>query len=517
MLSGTMWLLSASAALALACSSPPPVAPSAGPSEVAVPVPPPVPPVAQEAAAEKEAPEKDQTDGTVQGFAARAVGPLAGADGPLSGDAGIVTYEQLDEVLIWRDGRSPQGQAALRQYLELRTLRHLAEQRGVKISEEALLARYEELDAQARTDGVPGGLSGFIERQGVEPAEFRRYLELSMIHAELTRRALGLAADKEPTADQQQLWLEDTLKERPYEEKPHPWAEGSVCSSGDLVIERGEFGEYLRRQVSDQDKKEALYLILLERAVRARMPEVSGEGVSAALDREMERRRTEATSDPRYQGVTYEQLLDARGLSVEALRRDPAIRAAALAHEAVDRENDDDALRAIYDAEREYFDGLFGESVEVRLLFKNAIDRDDDPLRPSFEKVEEELRAMIGAIESPEDFARAVEIHSEDRATRENGGLIGRITSGMPGIPKPIRDAVFRALDGAAKAENGSVEGKIVGPVRLENGAILAMLTNRQPAPTWDEMRGNVHRDMRRRFLEATLPRTSVLTYLDRN
>ncbi|MEM9381959.1 MAG: hypothetical protein AAGB93_18530 [Planctomycetota bacterium] len=495
-----MWLLSLAAVLALA-----------------PPVPLPLPSANSSAPARAQEDAEKAAEPIGEGFAARAVGSLAGADGPLAGDAGIVTFEQLDEVLIWRDGRSPNGQAALRQYLELRTLRHLADQQGLKITEEALLARYEELDAQARTDGVPGGLSGFIESQGVEPAEFRRYLELSMIHAELTRRALGLAADKEPTADQQQLWLEDTLEERKYEEKPHPWSEGVVCVSGDLVIQRDEFGAHLRKQVSEQDRKEALYLILLERAVRARMPEVSGEGVSAALDRELARRRTEAEADPRYKGVTYEQLLDARGLSVESLRRDPAIVAAALAHEVVDRENDDEALRAAYDAEREYFDGLFGESVEVRLLFKNAVDREDDPLRPSFRRVEEEMRAMVEAIEGPEDFLRAVEIHSQDRATRENGGLIGRITSGMPGVPKPIRDAVFRALDGAAKAEGASVEGKIVGPIRLDNGVVLTMLSNRRPAPTWDGMRDNVHREMRRRFLEETLPRTSVLTYLDRN
>jgi hypothetical protein len=36
-----------------------------------------------------------------------------------------------------------------------------------------------------------------------------------------------------------------------------------------------------------------------------------------------------------------------------------------------------------------------------------------------------------------------------------------------------------------------------------------------RPAPGWDVMRAEVHRELRRRFLEEALPRESVVTYLD--
>ena len=51
--------------------------------------------------------------------------------------------------------------------------------------------------------------------------------------------------------------------------------------------------------------------------------------------------------------------------------------------------------------------------------------------------------------------------------------------------------------------------------MRLTNGAALAMLGDRIPAPTWPQMRMNVHQDLRRRFLEATLLREQVVSYLD--
>ena len=445
--------------------------------------------------------------------AARIAGPLAEEGAALHGAAGLVSFADLDEVLIWRDGRSPNGKQALGQLLELRILDSMARAEGLEITDAALRARFDELDALARQGGAEDGLAADIAARGIAPAEFREYLRLAMIHEALTRKALGLADDAPLTADQQQLWLQSTLTERGVTEKAHPWPEGVVCVSGDVTITRQQFGAHLRSQVDDEDKRNVLYLILLERAVRARMPEVTQEGFTLALDREVERRAAEVAMDPRYKGASYEQLLDARGLSIEAVRRDPAIRSAALAHEAVDRAHDDESLKAVYAAEREYFDGLFGESVEVRVCFRNASPREDDPLRPSFAKVEAEMAEMLAAIEAPADFARVIEIHSEDRTTRDEGGLVGRFTRGTPGVPEPLREATFAELE--RLGGKLGPEGALIGPIRLQNGVILAQLSNRLPAPTWETMGQHVHRELRRRFLEESLSRDSVITYLD--
>ncbi|WP_145196632.1 peptidylprolyl isomerase [Planctomycetes bacterium Poly30] len=447
-----------------------------------------------------------------EGFAARAVGEVAGPGGLLEGDAGIVTFEDLNTLLIWRDGKGPNGDAALRQLLELRVIRAKGRAEGIEITEAMLDDRYRELDVEAKAAGSAGGLKEFIASQGVELEQFREYLELSMIHETLTRRALGIPAGGEVSGDQQQIWLEQELKDRGFEPREHPWDEGVVCISGDVVITRKEFGDHLRSQVDDADEREACYLILLERAVRARMPEVTAEGANKALDREIERRAAEASANPDYQGVAYDRLLEARGLSIEALRLDPAIRAAALAHEAVDRRHDDESLRKVYEEERDFFDSRFGEAVELSVLFKNATEEEDNPLVPSFRKVERELREMKAAIAGPEDFARVVEIHSQDKSTRERGGLLGQITrAGSSKELADLRSAAFAVVD----ATPDDIAGTIIGPIRIENGVLLGMLGARTPAPTWPEMRDHVHRELRGRFLNETLDRRSVATYLD--
>jgi hypothetical protein len=505
MLSGTMMsrLTAATAAwLALAAIGPTafPAALPLLPQDGAAPLP------QDGAASEAEATPDDR------GFAGRAIGEVAGPGGLLEGSASIVTFDDLNALLIWRDGNGPNGDAALRQLLELRVIDAKGRAGGIRITEAMINERYRELDVEAKETSSPGGLAEFIAAEGVPMEQFREYLRLSLIHETLTKEALGLPKDAEVTGDQQQIWLAQELKDRGYEPRDHPWNEGIVCISGDVVITRDEFGDYLRSQVDDPDEREACYLILLERAVRARMPEVTSEGANKALDREIERRAAEAGANPDYQGVSYEQLLEARGLSIEAIRRDPAIRAAALAHEAVDRRHDEDSLRASYEEERGFYDARFGEAVELSVLFKNAVEDEGNPLVPSFRKVEQEMRELKAAIAGPEDFVRVVDMHSQDKTTRERGGLLGQITrAGESKELADLRNAAFAVVDSTPD----DIAGTIIGPIRIEKGVLLGMLGARTPSPTWAEMRGHVHRELRGRFLSETLDRKSIATYLD--
>lgn len=445
-------------------------------------------------------------------IAARAIGQAAAEGGLLAGKSGIVTDDEVDDRLIWREAKSPSGQAALRQLLELRVIEDLGAQGGVKITKADLAKRIETLDRKSRATGTKGGLAELMTSQGVSADEFREYLRLSMIHETLTRRALGLGEDAELTADMQTLWLQGALEERTYTELPHPYDTGVVAKSGELEITRADFADQLRKETSEEEVREICFLILLERAVIARMPELGSVGVEAALDREVARRSAETALNPKFQGASYEQMLIARGLSLEAVRKDPAVRAAAFAHEAIDRKHTDEGLRAVYEEERNLFDSSFGEAVEVRILFKNASARKDDPLRPFFDEVEAELSVLRDAIESPKDFLAAINLQSEDRGTRDRGGLLGNLTrSGDSEDLAGLRRAAFEVVDGGPD----TCAGKIVGPVRLTNGVVLAMLGDRTPAPTWAQMSKLVHQELRRRFLEETLSPEDVASQLD--
>ncbi|MEZ6014346.1 MAG: peptidylprolyl isomerase [Planctomycetota bacterium] len=422
-----------------------------------------------------------------------------------------VTVAELDETLLWRHALTQPGRAALRQLLEVRVLDALAAEKGVTVTPADLNARFMQLDAEARQSGETEGLEAFIVEQGVDREQFREYLRLAIVHERLTREALGLDKDAVVTAAQQDAWLRGALEARPYSEEPFPYTDGVVARSGDVAIARDDYLQHIRGQMENEVLRETCYLMLLERAVRRRLPDLSDEGVVRALDAELGRRRVEAGDDPRYQGVTYEQLLEAKGLSLDALRRDPAIRSAALAHMFVDRSQDEAALRATYEAERDFFDGLYGMGVEVRAMMLNATERPNEILRRSFEEADARLNELKRQIETAADFERIAKEVSDDRATRERGGLLGTITRGNVQLPAALRTPIFEHLD----SHEGDVSNTILGPLRLPGGSVLVMLGARRPAPTWEGMRENVHRELRRRFLEECLPRNVVHTAFD--
>ena len=454
----------------------------------------PLPPPVQDAPAPPAAAAPDLPD--------LPEGAVAAAEG-----LAPVTLVELDEVLLWRHARTQSGRSALRQLLEVRVLDALAKERKIEVTQAELNARFAELDADARASGQEGGLEAFIDESGVSRTQFREFLRLAIVHERLTRAALGLAASAAVTPEQQETWLAGELERRGYTEEPFPYADGVVARSGDVAVPRADYVAHMRGQIEPDVLEETAYLMLLERAVRRRLPDLSSEGVEKAVEAELARRRVESNEDPRYKGVTYEQLLEAKGLSVEALRRDPAIRAAALAHMFVDRAHDEASLRAVYEAERSWFDGLFGEGVEVRALMLNATERPNELLRRTFEEADARLRDLKRQIESPADFERLVKDLSEDRGTRERGGLLGLVTRGNPQVPKALVEAVFEHLD-ARPGED--VSGAVLGPLRISGGSVLAQLGNRRPTPTWDTMREHVHRELRRRFLEECLSRKAV-------
>lgn len=447
----------------------------------------------------------------VQDDAPIAVDPLPAGVVAMADGLAPVTAAELDETLLWRHALTQPGRAALRQLLEVRLIDLLGAERGIEVSAADLAARFAELDADARKSGQTDGLDGFLAESGVSKEQFREYLRLAIVHERLTREALGLPAGTEVTAEQQSEWLEGELERRGYEEQPFPYTEGVVARSGALTITRNEYINHVRNQIETEVLRETCYMMLLERAVRRRLPDLSDEGVARALDEELARRRVEAGEDPRYQGVSYEQLLEAKGLSLEALRRDPAIRSAALAHLFVDRAHDEEKLRQVYETERDFFDGLFGEGVALSAIMLNATERPNELLRRTFEDADARLREVKRQIESPADFERLAREVSDDRATRERGGALGVITRGNVQLPEAVRGPVFEHL----AANPGDVSGAILGPFRLQGGSVLVMLGERRPAPTWEGMREHVHRELRRRFLEDCLERKGFRSLFD--
>ncbi len=434
------------------------------------------------------------------------------------GKGSILSFDELDTVLLLRHARSETGKGALRHLLEAGILEVLAKESSLTISDELVEKRWQEIDAEIRSSGQASGLAGYLAQSKVDVDEFRAHLRPSLVHEVLARRGLGIPESRPISPEQLQNWLNSTLAQRELTQEPAPWKDGVVARCAGLVITIDELLAQLRKDVTDDDLTTLCYQTLLAKRIAERMPDLTPETKTAALDREIQRRREKAAANPRYKGIPFEQILGAQGVDVTKLHLDPAIRVSAWAHLWVDRKYDEAGLRASYQEDRDRYDQQFGEAIETWVHFIRAAEFKNDLNPRDFEGAMREATRLAENISSLPQFQYEIRRSSEDRATREKEGFWGWITQGTAAVDEAARQEIFDALrsgryDPSAPADDE--KARLLGPIRGTNGVLLLWLGGRRPAPTWDEMKIRVHSELRRRFLDEVLPKKAVRTWRD--
>lgn len=422
-----------------------------------------------------------------------------------------VTWKELEPVFLERRAFTPEGQAAFKHLAKTRMLETLQRELGLVIPPAQVDARLVEIEKQMLTSGEKDGLEAHLARRNLTRAEFRTLLELALVQETLTRRALGKRDGDPVNAEQQELWLEETLAERRYQALPPPWTDGVAARAAGFTIGGQEFLTYLRRSLDPETIREDCFQVLLLKRVLARMPDLAPEKLARAIDDEVEQRRAAVARDPdKYKKIPWEQLLRAQGILPELIRDDPDVRIAALSRIWIERSYDEPTLKRVYGEEREHFDAVYGPAIDTRMIFLRGAEFSRDADVRSFKDAETKLAALQKSIRSLEDFQRASKENSEDASSRESGGSLGYVTAGNPRVPQAVRDVVKRELE-LHPTLAASSAGAMAGPVRLPNGSALLWLGARRPVPSWADMQLYLKRELRQRFLDEALPRAKMV------
>lgn len=420
-----------------------------------------------------------------------------------------LSMSEFDALVLDRHAQTEVGRTTLNHLLRAKLLDRLAKESKLEVSAADVDRKWRELEGDIVRSGEAASLQEYLAKNRVGTARFREFLRLGIVQERLARAALGIPPSRPINGEQQEMWLDQIVKQRGTQFLPAPWADGVAARCGDLEVRVPDFLEHLKAQLAIDDVREDCYQALLAKRARARLPELSPEAYDKALELELARRRAATEADERLQGASFEQVLASQGLSLEALRRDPAVVVATLSNLWVELHYGEDGLRRVYAEEREWFDARFGEARELRVLFLRGA-RFKSELNPrSFEDAERELDKLKLQAKTAADFERLAKLRSEDTGTRERGGLLGYVNPGDEAVPEPIRSAVFAGPRNEAE--------HCAGPVRLFNpsGAVLVWVGARRPSPGWDEMRARVQNELRRRFLDESLRQDDVVTYLD--
>jgi len=400
--------------------------------------------------------------------------------------------------------------------LKLRVVDELARELGVVAEPEEIGDMLEEVERGLSMAGGAGKIDAYLRSEGVSRAEFLESLRLSVLQAKLARRGLGIPPGDPVSGEQQEMWLDARIAERGLKEFPPPWSDNVVLRNGNVTLRRDEFVTFLRNRLEPDQINELLDSILRVKQMKARMPDLDPDALERSVQQEIENRRRDVARDPKYKGLSYEQLLASQGIVFESWSRDPSIVQTVLARLWVERNHDEASLRGVYENERAYFDAEYGEALEAYVLFLRAAQFPNELIPRDHDAAERELVEIAKGIQNRDDFFAAVEAHSEDRASRERKGYLGWVTRAGTSGPSPARGALFQAYDSGAfqVSDPPSSRRRLIGPVRTPGGVLLLWAGDRRPKPSWTTMMLQVHKTLRLRFIEEAVDASQVTTYL---
>ena len=426
-----------------------------------------------------------------------------------------VTFEELDELVLMRHAESKLGRETRLFLLKMRVIQAIGRELGVAPTQAEIQTMLDDIEKGVQQEGAARDIDEYLELQGVSKGEFLESLRMAVLQNKLARIGLGIPEGQPVTAEQQELWLSSAIQERGLEEPPAPWSDGVVLRNGDVVLTKDEFIPYLRDRLEPEERKQLLHDLLRVKRMKARMPDLDPAALDAAVQEEIQRRKVEVSQDPRYKGLSYEQLLQSQGVLIDSWPRDPNIVMAALSQLWVRRKYTAEGLREVYETERPYFDAQFGEALEAYVLFLNASERPNEFIPRTFSAAEKELAELAAGIEDFARFQQAVELVSQDRASRERKGYLGWVTRTGTSGPSPARAALFEALDSGRYKPTlpSDSTDRLVGPVRTDRGVLLLWIGQRRPKPSWNEMIVYVHKTLRQRFVDEAIEPAEVLTY----
>jgi hypothetical protein len=387
----------------------------------------------------------------------------------LDGRPATVTRTDVALEMAFHLQRRDRGQQACSMLVDATLTRQAAVERKVVLTDAEVRAFWEELKGQLRAAGQrPEDFPAF---RNSSMQQWLDYLALQPTQERLVRKDLGLRDDEAVSPDMLRLWMQEERKKRNVVTDPDSLPVGTCARVGNVDLPLVDVGFLLLRTSEDDERDKFVRQVVYLRAIDA---VAAKEGVKiddADLDAAVAERRADAARDPRYQGITFKQILEAEGLTVDALRQLRVFRAQVLLDKLAERLFPDAELTAEIERDRQAVLDLVGPRRRLGVVFVRALDEPNEIVRLTFDEAKKQLEGVRTRLEV-EDFATVARIESEDPATRPQGGDAGWHRRASERLPAPVLAAAWTLEAGAVSP-----------PVRTDEGWWLVKVSEIDPAP----------------------------------
>lgn len=376
----------------------------------------------------------------------------------------VVTRADVALEMAFHLRRKDDGRAACLQLVKAELVRRAAKKAGVWPTADAVQQRWNELKAQMKAAGRDIDKEPSFRNTGEKV--LLDYLAIDLAHEQIVRRELSLGADEQVSPAMLELWVKEAREREKVVDDPDQLPLGTAAKIGEDGLPLLALGMLLLRS-SDQEEldkfvRQVVALDGIEQAARENGIEATPED----LQRELELRRSMAGKDPRYGGLSFEQLLRAQGLTPEWLAQSRVFRAQTLQKKLIAKLHPRQQLVARLASDRATELERFGPRRNLAILFVRALDEPNALVPNDFAKATERLQAVKKRLET-EPFATVARIESEDAGTKMRGGDCGWVARKGRDLPEPVLAAAWalplQGVSDVVRAEDGCYLVKVSG------------------------------------------------------
>ena len=309
---------------------------------------------------------------------------------------GTVTMSQLEKYIATRYAKEPVGKDALDYEIRERVLEQEALKRNIRIPDSELQAAIQKIDAGIR-EQTKHSLDDELGLKGMERSTFEAIYRKQLACERMVRADLAVPSGETVGAEQQELWLSEKVNgAKIVREKLPPGAFALV--NGDPITP-AQVGATIRLKLSRAEIRDALRNLIGVLLVEARAKEMGLEADTKDIDAAIDRRRERFANNPKMVGITFDQLLQAKGLTIEDLKHDGGVRGEAILYKIGETAYPDEEVDRRYAAEKAEFDGAFGESRKVSWILMHASSDPNTLIKKTYPEVE--LRAEADRRSAP--------------------------------------------------------------------------------------------------------------------
>lgn len=396
-----------------------------------------------------------------------------GAVAVVDGDP-IPFSELADEIRVRFRRRNP-GPAALETLIDEQLVESEMRRRGIAVTAADVQARRDSLDAELRKKGLKP-LAEYLKENEVDAAAFEEKLRKEIALTRLARADLGRAEGDPIEPHHQQLWLANRKKEARIETDAAELPAGAVAVVDDVPITSERFAREILKVLDRRDLRKEIETLLQLRVVSRLLAENHLALTEADVNRtfEAKKARFETEANLKYEDIIVEQT----GMDLADFRNGRGFRIHAALDVLANRVSTDETLTAFY---REHL-GYFGPRTRIaHVLLRAAETPGEDGASRTFEEAEKLAARILDELRGGRNFADIVRLYSDDPGTRFKEGDLGFVTPLGSRLPKNLRDAV-QPLD----------VGGTSAPVRSPRGIHILRVTERQPPPPMEDVRGEL-------------------------